>query len=79
MAKKSLKNSKHLVELIGAATLPAIALLSKVEKFAFLGVLDTSQPEDVARSTLIDALSSVKPEVRRGVRSLPTSPAATPS
>ena len=62
MAKKSLKNSNHLVELIGAATLPAIALLSKVEKFAFLGVLDTSQPEDVARSTLIDALSSVKPE-----------------
>jgi hypothetical protein len=62
VAKKSLKNSKHLVELIGAATLPAIALLSKVDKFAFLGVLDTSQSEDVVRSTLIDALSSVKPE-----------------
>ncbi len=62
MAKKSLKNSKHLVELIGSATLPAIALLSKVDKFAFLGVLDASKPEDVARSTLIDALSSVKPE-----------------
>lgn len=62
MAKKSLKNSKHLVELIGSATLPAIALLSKVDKFAFLGVLDASKPEDAARSTLIDALSSVKPE-----------------
>jgi len=62
VAKKSLKNSKHLVELIGSATLPAIALLSKVDKFAFLGVLDASKPEDVARSTLIDALSSVKPE-----------------
>jgi hypothetical protein len=49
VAKKSLKNSEHLVELIGAATLPAIALLSKVDKFAFLGVLDTSKPEDVAR------------------------------
>ncbi len=62
MAKKSLKNSKHLVELIGSATLPAVALLSRVDKFAFLGVLDASKPEDVARSTLIDALSSVKPE-----------------
>lgn len=62
MAKKSLKNSKHLVELIGSATLPAVALLSKVDKFAFLGVLDASKPEDAARSTLIDALSSVKPE-----------------
>jgi hypothetical protein len=36
VAKKSLKNSKHLVELIGAATLPAIALLSKVDKLAFI-------------------------------------------
>ena len=62
MAKKSLKNSKHLVELIGSATLPAIVLLSKVDKFAFLGVLDASKPEDVARSTLLDTLSSVKPE-----------------
>ncbi len=62
MAKKSLKNSKHLVELIGSATLPAIALLSKVDKFAFLGLLDASRPEDVVRSTLTDALSSVKPE-----------------
>ena len=62
MAKKSLKNGKHLVELIGSATLPAIAQLSKVDKFAFLGVLDASKPEDVARSTLLDTLSSVKPE-----------------
>jgi len=62
VAKKSLKNSKHLVELIGSATLPAIALLSKVDKFAFLGLLDASRPEDVVRSTLTDALSSVKPE-----------------
>ncbi|MDC7707221.1 hypothetical protein [Vogesella indigofera] len=62
MAKKSLKNSKHLVELIGAAMPLAIALLSKVDKFAFLCVLDASKPDDVARSTLIDALSSVKPE-----------------
>jgi len=62
VAKKSLKNSKHLVELIGSATLRAVALLSRVDKFAFLGVLDASKPEDVARSTLIDALSSVKPE-----------------
>lgn len=62
MAKKSLKNGKHLVELIGSATLPAIAQLSKVDKFAFLGVLDASKPEAVARSTLLDTLSSVKPE-----------------
>lgn len=54
MAKKSLKNSKHLVELIGAAPLPAIALLSAVDKFAFLCVLDSSKPDDVARSALID-------------------------
>ncbi|SFM94166.1 hypothetical protein SAMN05421880_1632 [Nitrosomonas nitrosa] len=62
MAKKTLKNSKHLVELIGSATLPAITLLSKVDQFAFLSVLDASQPDDSARSTLIDALSSVKRE-----------------
>ena len=62
MAKKSLKNSKHLVDLIESATLPAIAMLSHVDKFAFLGVLDTSKSEDVARSTLIDALPSVKRE-----------------
>jgi hypothetical protein len=58
VAKKSLKNSKHLVELIGAATPRAIALLSTVDKFAFLGVLDTSQSADVVRSTLIDTLAS---------------------
>lgn len=62
MAKKTLKNSKHLVELIGSATLPAITLLSKVDQFAFLSVLDASKPDDSARSTLIDALSSVKRE-----------------
>lgn len=62
MAKKSLKNSKHLVDLIESATLPAIAMLAHVDKFAFLGVLDASKSEDVARSTLIDALPSVKRE-----------------
>lgn len=62
MAKKTLRNSKHLVELIGSATLPAIALLSKVDQFAFLSVLDASKPDDSARSKLIDTLSSVKRE-----------------
>ncbi|UXY16964.1 hypothetical protein N8I74_08130 [Chitiniphilus purpureus] len=61
MAKNSLKNSKHLVELIESATLPAIALLSKVDQFAFLSILDASQPENVARSALIKALPSVRP------------------
>ena len=54
MVKKSHKNGKHRVELIGSATLPAIAQLSKVDKFAFLGLRDSSKSDDVARSTLLD-------------------------
>ncbi|SFL92258.1 hypothetical protein [Nitrosomonas communis] len=62
MAKKTLRNSKHLVELIGSATLPSLALLAKIDPFAFLSILDASKPEDSARSTLIDDLSFVKRE-----------------
>ena len=62
MAKKSLKNSKHLVDLIESATLRAISVLAQVDQFMFLGVLDASKPEDIARAALIDTLASVRRE-----------------
>ena len=62
VAKKSLKNSKHLVDLIESATLRAISVLAQVDQFMFLGVLDASKPEDIARAALIDTLASVRRE-----------------
>lgn len=62
VAKKSLKNSKHLVDLIESATLRAISMLAQVDQFMFLGVLDASKPEDIARAALIDTLASVRRE-----------------
>ncbi len=58
MAKKSLKNSKHLVELIESATLPALALLLRVDKFAFLPALDTLKSDAEAKAGLVGALPS---------------------
>lgn len=62
VAKQSQKNSKHVADLINSATLPALSLLAKVDKFAFLGVLDTSMPEHQARSELLECIPSVKRE-----------------
>ena len=56
MAKQSHTNSKHLVELIESATAPAIAMLAAVDRFAFLGVINTGLPEHEARAALISAL-----------------------
>lgn len=62
MAKKSQKNSKHVADLINSATLPSLLLLAQVDKFTFLGALDASKSEPLAREGLIDTLPSVKRE-----------------
>ncbi|MFZ6848145.1 hypothetical protein [Undibacterium sp. RuRC25W] len=62
MAKKSQKNSKHIADLINSATVRSITLLAHVDKFAFLGVIDTSKPEPLARADLLEAMPSVKRE-----------------
>jgi len=60
VAKKSQKNSKHVADLINSATLTSISLLARVDKFTFLVVLDTSKPEHLARSELLECIQSVK-------------------
>lgn len=62
MTRQSNKNSKHVVDLIESATLRSIALLAQVDKFAFLGVLDLSKPEHLARPELLDCIQTVKRE-----------------
>ena len=62
MAKKSQKNSKHVVDLINSATLTSISQLARVDKFTFLAVLDTFKPEHLARSELLECIQSVKRE-----------------
>lgn len=62
VAKKYQKNSKHVADLINSATLLSISLLAQVDKFAFLGVLDTSKPEHLARSELLECIPAVKRE-----------------
>ncbi|MDA8094681.1 MAG: hypothetical protein M0T84_12420 [Betaproteobacteria bacterium] len=39
-----------------------LSLLAQVDKFAFLGVLDSAKPEHRARSELLECISSVKRE-----------------
>ncbi len=56
MARKSLRNGKHLVELLEWAALPSMVLLSHVDGFECLKSLDPSQPEAAARLALIDSL-----------------------
>ncbi|WP_297486730.1 hypothetical protein [Ferrovum sp.] len=62
MTRKSLKNSKHLVDLIESATVPSIAQLSQVDKFVFLAAVDASLPPAQARLALIEVLATVSPE-----------------
>lgn len=62
MAKKSQNNSKHIADLINSATLPSIVLLAQVDKFAFLGVIDSSKPEHQVRVDLLEHLLSSKRE-----------------
>lgn len=45
---------------INSATLMSIPLLAQVDKFAFLGVVDTSKPEHRARADLLESIPSVK-------------------
>lgn len=60
MAKKSHKNSKHLADLIESATVAAIRLLAQVEKFAMLGGIEASLPEDQARAALREHILTLK-------------------
>ena len=62
MANNSQKNSKHVAELINSATLTSISLLAQVDKFAFLGVVETSKPEHEARADLLQSMPSIKLE-----------------
>jgi len=59
--KKSLKNGKHLVDLLEAAMLPAIRMLATVDKFAFLPLPANTLPDAEARAELIAALPDVEP------------------
>ncbi len=62
MARKSHKNSKHLADLIESATVTAIRLLAHADKFAMLGGIDASLPEDQARAALREHILTVKRE-----------------
>jgi len=62
MARKSLKNGKHLVELIETVTLSALTLLSQVDRFAFLDGRVTDTPESIAKLLLTEALPSLPQE-----------------
>lgn len=57
--KKSLKNGKHLVDLLESATLPAIRLLSAIDKFSFLEPPGSELPDAEARTELIASLPEV--------------------
>ena len=63
MSKKSQKNSKNIAELMNSATVQALVLLAQVDKFTFLGMLDVSKPEVIARAELLESIPSVKREV----------------
>ncbi len=64
MAKKnSLKNCKHLVELIDTATPDALALLSPVECFGFLATLDHGRADHEIRSDLKATIAGLRPEM----------------
>lgn len=62
MRRKSLKNSKHLVDLIESATLPALNLLVTAEQFAFLRTALATAPAGEEKVMLCDALSSARKE-----------------
>ena len=61
--KKSLKNGKHLVDLLEAAMLPAIRMLATVDKFAFLPLPDCLLPDADARAQMIAALPDIDPVI----------------
>mgnify|MGYP002139033840 CR=1 FL=1 len=60
MAQKSHKNNKHIAELIESATVTALQLLAQVDKFAMLGGIDASLPDDQARAALETASQQVR-------------------
>lgn len=59
--KKSLKNGKHLVDLLESATLPAIRLLSSIDKFSFLDRPGSGLSDAEARADLIAFLPEIEP------------------
>ncbi|GAB1394792.1 hypothetical protein MASR1M60_29560 [Rhodocyclaceae bacterium] len=59
--RKSLKNGKHLVDLLESAMLPAIRLLTSLDKFAFLRLPAHDLPDAEARAELIAALPETDP------------------
>lgn len=62
MAQKSHKNNKHIAELIESATVTALQLLAQVDKFAMLGGIDASMPDDQARAALREHILKIKRE-----------------
>ncbi len=62
MAQKSHKNNKHIAELIESATVTALQLLAQVDKFAMLGGIDASLPDDQARAALREHILKIKRE-----------------
>lgn len=61
--KKSIKNGKHLVDLLESATLPAIRLLATVDKFSFLPPLEMALPDAEARAALLGHLPELEPAI----------------
>jgi len=59
--RKSLKNGKHLVDLLESAMLPAIRLLATLDKFTFLPLPATALSDAEARAQLIAALPEADP------------------
>ena len=65
MAQKSHKNNKHIAELIESATVTALQLLAQVDKFAMLGGIDASLPDDQARTALREDITIADQEAVR--------------
>lgn len=62
MAKKSIKNCKHVVDLIHHLTVPALRLLASVEQFTFLENLDWEQSAPEVRQAAVDRLAGLAQE-----------------
>ena len=59
--KKSLKNGKHLVDLLDSAMVPAIRMLATIDKFAFLPIPTAALPDADIRAQLVAALAEADP------------------
>lgn len=63
MRKRSLKNSKHLVELIHGCTPAALRLLAEAERFDFLQPLDWTQDGPDLREAAITTIAELPQEL----------------